>query len=234
MVQASENGRWPKRFACAVAAVVGMTCVWGFASADAYAAGQGSAKAGSRSAVSAAAISKRRAGRPCRHGHRTASASRRRPCRSSVRSRVGTVLPGAPQIAAAPQAPEPTSRSPEPDSPNPSPDQAPPGSPLPVEPPGEDPPPSVTPRCELVPGDCSIYSDRFWILLAKYERFEIDTGVYPMPPECMEAGEKNPSVVCTLAIVFLYPDGTMGSSSWVVDPCAPNGWRFWEPDPPTC
>ncbi|HEX8689655.1 MAG TPA: hypothetical protein VF729_05375, partial [Solirubrobacterales bacterium] len=156
---------------------------------------------------------------------------RARPCRRSARSRIET---GLPQIAAVPPAPEPAARSPEPDPPNPSPEEGPHGSPLPVEPPEEDPPPSVTRRCELVPGDCAIYSDEFWILLAKYERFEIGTGVYPMHPGCMEAGEKNPSVGCAQAIVYLYPDGTLGFSSWVVDPCAPNGWRLWEPDPPTC
>ena len=226
MHRALESGRRMRHFACAVAAAVGMTCVWGFASADVYAAGQVSARAGFHAAVSAAAISLRRAGGPCRHGRRTASASRSHRCRSSARSKAEAALP---EIAAVSPAPELTARSPEPDPPNPPPEEDPFGPP-----PKEDPPPSVTPRCELVPGDCGIYSDQFWILLAKYERFEIDTGVYPMPPSCMEAGEKGLPVGCIQAIVYLYPDGTLGSSSWVVDPCAPKGWRFWEPDPPTC
>jgi len=99
----------------------------------------------------------------------------------------------------------------------------------PPEPPGE-----PDPRCELVEGDCSIYSDRFWELQAKYERFEIETGVYPYHPECMEAGERGEPIVCPAVIVFLYPDGTLGSSHWVIDPCAPGGWRIEGPDPPSC
>lgn len=103
------------------------------------------------------------------------------------------------------------------------------------EPPAEDdPPPGVTPRCELVPGDCSIYSDQFWELQAKYQRFEIATAVYPYPPGCMEAWENGEPISCIAALAFLYPDGTIGTSHWFIDPCSPKGWRFWEPDPPSC
>ena len=87
-------------------------------------------------------------------------------------------------------------------------------------------PPRTPPRCELVEGDCSIYSERFWELQADYERFEIGTGVYPYDPECMEAWERGESIGCPDVIVFLYPDGTLGSSHWVVDPSAPGGWRL--------
>jgi len=102
------------------------------------------------------------------------------------------------------------------------------------EPPEEEAEEVVDRRCELVTGDCSIYSDTFWELLARYERFEIDVGVYPMPPECMEAAEGGGAILCAQVISYLYPDGTTGSASWVVDPCAPDGWRFWEPNPPSC
>lgn len=95
-------------------------------------------------------------------------------------------------------------------------------------------PPGVTPRCELVSGDCSIYSDLFWELQAKYQRFEIATGVYPNPPGCMEAWENGEPIFCIMAIAYLYPDGTIGISGWFIDPCSPKGWRFWEPDPPSC
>ena len=90
------------------------------------------------------------------------------------------------------------------------------------------------PRCDLVEGDCSIYSDNYWKLRAKYERFEIGAGVYPYHPECMEAWENGERILCPAVIVFLYPDGTLGSSHWVVDPCAPQGWRILGSDPPSC
>jgi len=95
--------------------------------------------------------------------------------------------------------------------------------------PTEDTPPKVAPRCDLVEGDCGIYSEEFWRLLAKYEPLELHTGVYPAPPACMEGGGG-----CITAIAYLYPDGTVGIGHWVVDPCSPKGWRFWEPDPPAC
>lgn len=98
----------------------------------------------------------------------------------------------------------------------------------------DDPPPGATPRCELVPGDCSIYSIAFWELQAKYERFEIATGVYPYPVACMEAWENGKAIGCITVITNLYPDGTIGAPSWVIDPCSPKGWRFWEPNPPSC
>lgn len=102
----------------------------------------------------------------------------------------------------------------------------------PPPPPESEEPPAVTPRCELVEGDCSIYSDKFWELLAKYERFEIAPGVYPYPPSCMEAWEANEPIFCIAALAFLYPDGTIGIGHWVVDPCAPNGWSLMGPEPP--
>ena len=95
-------------------------------------------------------------------------------------------------------------------------------------------PPRVPPRCDLVEGDCSIYSDRYWKLREKYERFEFEPGVYPYHPSCMEAVESGEPVGCPAAIVFLYPDGTLGSSHWVIDPCAPGGWRLEGSDPPSC
>jgi hypothetical protein len=85
-----------------------------------------------------------------------------------------------------------------------------------------------------VVGDCSIYSDLFWLLQDRYERFEIGTGVYPMPPDCMEMGTEGKPVGCPQVITYLYPDGTLGAAPWVVDPCAPGGWRLWEPEPPVC
>lgn len=91
---------------------------------------------------------------------------------------------------------------------------------------------AVTPRCELVEGDCGIYSDEFWGLLAKYERFEIATGVYPQHPPCMEAWERGIPIVCATVVVYLYPDGMFGIDPWVVDPEAPGGWRLWVPDDP--
>lgn len=95
-------------------------------------------------------------------------------------------------------------------------------------------PEGTIPRCDLVEGDCSIYSDQFWLLQARYAPFELETGVYPMPPGCMEAQAKGEPVGCAQVITYLYPDGTLGGQAWVVDPCAPRGWRFWVPDPPTC
>jgi hypothetical protein len=100
--------------------------------------------------------------------------------------------------------------------------------PLETEPPESEERPPVTPRCELVEGDCSIYSDKFWELLAEYEEFEIGTGVYPVPPYCMKAAAEGLEIFCVQMITFLYPDGTLGGSSWVVDPEAPGGWRLWD------
>jgi hypothetical protein len=83
-------------------------------------------------------------------------------------------------------------------------------------------------RCELVVlGPCSIYTEKFWDLQAKYEPLEIAFASYPVSPECGE--------VCAAVVVYLYPDGTLGSSVWIPDPCAPGGWRILDPfDPPPC
>jgi hypothetical protein len=94
---------------------------------------------------------------------------------------------------------------------------------------------AVTVSCEDDPVYYPVvYSDTYWELLAKYKRFEIGTGEYPYHPACMEAWEREEPVVCAAVIVVLYPDGTLGSGSWVIDPCVPEGWRLWEPDPPSC
>jgi hypothetical protein len=85
-----------------------------------------------------------------------------------------------------------------------------------------------------MPGDCSIYSDKFWVLLEKYGRFEIEPGVYPYHPACMEAREEGIPVACAAAIAFLYPNGAIGFAMWVVDPCAPEGWRLYGQDEPPC
>lgn len=94
------------------------------------------------------------------------------------------------------------------------------------------------PSCDELPGDdCSIYSDKFWELLAKYSRFEphwaSQPGEYPEPPDCMEAQETGP-VMCPQVVTLLYPDGTLGGSPWVPDPCAPKGWRFYGEEQATC
>jgi hypothetical protein len=178
----------------------------------------------------------RRAGGPCQGKGKHVTACRRRVRRHREARRRSAAARRNAQ-AQAPTASVPSAAIP-PTTPSPE-DSGDPPVTDPPEPPLSDPPtspdpPSVTPRCDLVEGDCSIYSDLFWELQAKYERFEIGTGVYPYQPECMEAWEREEPIGCAAAIVFLYPDGTLGSSNWVIDPCAPEGWRVWEPDPPSC
>ena len=85
----------------------------------------------------------------------------------------------------------------------------------------------IEPRCELVEGECLIYSNEFWRLQAALEPFEIDTGEYPEPPFCMKAVAEGESLVCPQAISYLYPDGTLGEAPWVLDAADPKGWRLF-------
>jgi hypothetical protein len=80
----------------------------------------------------------------------------------------------------------------------------------------------------VIRGPCDIYTDRFWELQAAYADKEIAFAEYPGSPEC----EK----VCAAVEYYLYPDGTLGSSTWAVDPCVPAGWRvlYWPYDAATC
>jgi hypothetical protein len=91
---------------------------------------------------------------------------------------------------------------------------------------GPEGPSPYAPRCEIVEGDCTIYSAEFWRLQAAYEPFEIDTAVYPSPPSCLKAVAGGQGGVCTDAIVYLYPNGALGEAAWVLDPSAPAGWRL--------
>lgn len=184
---------------------------------------------------------RRRTSRPCHGSGKRVTAAWRRSCRRKLRRhREARRRRAAAHRNAQAQAPTVSVPSAAVPTTTPSPEDS--GDPPvtnPPEPPSSDPPtspdpPGVTPHCDLVEGDCSIYSDLFWEMQAKYERFEIATGVYPYPPQCMEAWEKGLPVGCVTAIAFLYPDGTIGLAHWVVDPCAPDGWRLMEPDPPPC
>jgi hypothetical protein len=96
--------------------------------------------------------------------------------------------------------------------------------------------PTPEPSCGPMPGDCSIYSYKFWELLERYKPFEIAPAVYPYPPECMEAWANGEQIFCIAAIAYLYPDGTTGIAAWTVDPCAPKGGRLLglDPDPYSC
>jgi hypothetical protein len=88
---------------------------------------------------------------------------------------------------------------------------------------------AVERRCEIVKGDCSIYSDEFWRLQAAYAPYEVETGVYPKPPLCLKMEAEGEPVVCIEVETYLYPDGTLGSDPWVIDPASPQGWRLYEP-----
>lgn len=160
--------------------------------------------------------------KPGRRHCRQKKQRRRAPAAAIPEPVAGAPSPPASPTAAMSQeiAPEPNGHA-EPEVPKEGPPKEKSPLPLPI------------PRCELVPSPCSIYSDKFWELLAKYKRFEIGTGVYPYPPECMEAQEAGLPVGCLTVIAVLRPDGTIGGG-WMIDPCAPNGWRNWEPDPPPC
>jgi hypothetical protein len=54
---------------------------------------------------------------------------------------------------------------------------------------------------------------------ARYARYEIGSGVYPVPPACLAKGG-----MCAQVITFLYPDGTFGGGGWVFDPESRKGW----------
>lgn len=88
---------------------------------------------------------------------------------------------------------------------------------------------AIEPQCALVEGDCVIYSNEFWRLRAAYAPYESQVGVYSAPPSCLKAESEGEPVVCPQVITHLYPDGTLGTDPWEVDPAAPNGWRLFEP-----
>ncbi|MDQ3725878.1 MAG: hypothetical protein M3335_08355 [Actinomycetota bacterium] len=154
-----------------------------------------------------------------------ATAAKRRACGQKQRQRkqsrpadgeaAAPPLPAAvfapanpPEAAPLTPPPGPEPSEPEPADPE-SPEEPPEAEPEEAEPDPEE-PASVTPRCELVEGDCSIYSDKFWELLAEYEEFEIETGVYPEPPECSKTAAEGRPVGCIQVITYLLPDGTFG------------------------
>ena len=86
---------------------------------------------------------------------------------------------------------------------------------------------AIEPRCDLVKGECLIYNDEFWRLQAALEPFETETGVYPEPPFCMKAVAEGEPVFCPQVSSYLYPDGTLGEVSWVLDPAEPKGWSLF-------
>ncbi len=86
---------------------------------------------------------------------------------------------------------------------------------------------AIEPRCELVEGECLIYSEEFWQLQAALEPFETGTGAYPEPPFCMKAVADGEPLACAQVTSYLYPDGTLGDAPWAVDPNDPKGWRFF-------
>lgn len=73
------------------------------------------------------------------------------------------------------------------------------------------------------------YSPLYWELLHRYASVESDwapiRGVYGSNPECLLALQQGAIGGCTDSIVILNPDGTLGTSGWVEDPAALNGWR---------
>ena len=88
---------------------------------------------------------------------------------------------------------------------------------------------SALAQCELVVrGPCDIYADEFWEMRARYAAKESAFAEYPASPECAQ--------VCAAVEYYLYPDGTLGSATWAVDPCVAAGWRVldWPYDGPTC
>ena len=86
---------------------------------------------------------------------------------------------------------------------------------------------AIEPRCELVKGDCLIYSDEFWRLQLALEQFETETGVYPEPPFCMKSVAEGEAGLCPAVVSYLYPDGTLGEEPWVLDAGEPKGWRLF-------
>lgn len=98
-----------------------------------------------------------------------------------------------------------------------------PGEPGPTGPSGV-----VEPRCEIVEGNCTIYTDEFWRRQAAYEPYETAVGEYPASPSCLSESAGEPGV-CAEVVTYLYPNGVLGTELWVADPTTPNGWRFYEP-----
>ncbi len=211
----------------AVMATLVMLC---FAVAPAGA--QASAKTAAKKLMPAAGACKgegltakrKRACRAASARRRKAALARRRKAaqrkRALLRGSGAATSSPAPQVIPRPSTPEALPPS------DPAPPPTPPEDPAP---PTDDEPPTDDGRdCELVQGDCDIYSDLFWEMRARYERFErpwLGTGVYPAPPDCMEAAEREP-VMCVTAIASLYPDGTIGLGHWVLDPESPAGWSL--------
>lgn len=151
---------------------------------------------------------KKPAKRHCKKG-KAGPKAKGRSCRAKARSDE-TPMPGPSGIPAAPVVDAPPSAFERPIAPN--------------------------ARCELVVnGPCSIYTEKFWELQARYERFESSFAVYPVPPDCAEQSQPGgPPVPCPAVEAQLYPDGSLeGGGGWFVDPCAPAGWRRWSgPDDP--
>lgn len=147
------------------------------------------------------------------------SVRKRRACRKPHKPAAQSPEPSGPLTAAPPvEAPAPPQEVAEPPDPRDPPEEI----------------PEIGLSCEPEASECSIYSDKYWELLAKYERFEIAPGVYPYPPECMEAWEAGLRVFCATVITYLYPDGTIGSGAWAVDPCALKGWRLLSEEAAHC
>ena len=203
-----------QRLAVFVLAVLGAACLLAVFSVESHGAASASVgKAGHASATTSAA----RKSQSCSAKRKRASNARKRSCRGKRSSKAndGSTAPAPGNKSEGPQASTPEK-----------------------EVTGPKGPVGPEPSCDDLPGDdCSIYSDKFWELLAKYSRFEpnwaSEPGVYPEPPDCMEAQETGP-VMCPQMVTFLYPDGTLGGESWVIDECAPKGWRFYGEDPATC
>lgn len=103
------------------------------------------------------------------------------------------------------------------------------GQPGETEPPGPEPPSWPGSRCEIIEiGNCVIYTVDFWRVQAYYEEFESAAGVYPSPPVCMKATKETEGGGCPTVEAYLYPDGTIGTALWVVDPEEPKGWRLYD------
>lgn len=81
------------------------------------------------------------------------------------------------------------------------------------------------PQCEVVQGDCAMYSVDFWRAHAIFEEYEIDLGVYPEPPICMRAVQEGEGGACPQVISFLYPNGELGEVAWSLSADA-KGWRI--------
>lgn len=91
----------------------------------------------------------------------------------------------------------------------------------------EGPPGVLRPQCDLVQGDCLIYSTDYWRLREAFKPFEIGAGAYPEPPFCMKAAMEGEGGLCPQVMSYLYPDGTVGDAPWELDPNEPAGWRLY-------